>query len=95
MVGNFVDTFWRKSFIGDLRRARKSLDNDSQWLLEYEGKEHCFQFIWLQGLCTKVDKYKDTIIIEDATGQAILQNCSSIPDVWSTTEGIQFVLHYI
>ncbi len=27
------------------------------------------------------------MIIEDATGQAEIQNCSRIPDAWSTNEG--------
>lgn len=87
MAGNFLNIFWRKSFIGDLRRAKKSFDDDTQWILEYQGKEHRFQFIWIQGLCTKVNKYKDTMTIEDATGQATIQNCSSIPDILSTNEG--------
>lgn len=27
------------------------------------------------------------MIIEDSTGQAEIQNCSRIPDAWSTNEG--------
>jgi hypothetical protein len=54
MVGQFIDTFWRKSFIGDLRRARKVPEDDTQWALVYAGKTHQFQFVWLQGLCVKV-----------------------------------------
>jgi hypothetical protein len=33
------------------------------------------------------------MIIEDSTGQAEIQNCSRIPDAWSTNEGK--VLHTI
>lgn len=54
MVGQFIDTFWRKSFIGELRRAKKLVDDDTQWSLVYHGKEHSFQFVWLQGICVKV-----------------------------------------
>lgn len=31
------------------------------------------------------------MIIEDATGQAQVQNCSRIPDAWSTNEGIYYI----
>ena len=54
MVGQFIDTFWRKSFIGELRRATKLADDDTQWSIIYHGKEHLFQFVWLQGICVKV-----------------------------------------
>lgn len=54
MVGQFIHSFWRKSFIGDLRRARKISDDDSQWTIVYNGKAHQFEFVWLQGLCVKV-----------------------------------------
>jgi hypothetical protein len=54
MVGQFIDTFWRKSFIGDLRRARKVSEDDNQWSLIYNGKVHQFQFVWVQGICIKV-----------------------------------------
>ena len=35
------------------------------------------------------------MIIEDATGQAEIQNCSRIADVWSTSEGIYLTNDYI
>ncbi|CAF3032727.1 unnamed protein product [Rotaria sp. Silwood2] len=35
MVGQFIDTFWRKSFIGDLRRARKVSEDDTEWTITY------------------------------------------------------------
>ena len=54
MVGQFIDTFWRKSFIGDLRRARKISDDGTQWALTYQGIDQQFQFVWLQGICVKV-----------------------------------------
>ncbi len=54
MVGQFIDTFWRKSFIGDLHRARKVSEDETQWSLGYQGKDHRFQFVWLQGICVKV-----------------------------------------
>ncbi|CAF1314503.1 unnamed protein product [Adineta steineri] len=57
MAGQFIDTFWRKSFIGDLRRARKISENENQWSLMYDGKTHQFQYVWLQGLCIKVGDY--------------------------------------
>jgi len=87
MVGQFIDTFWRKSFIGDLRRAKKVCEDDTQWTLVYNGKAHQFQFVWLQGICVKIDKSADLMIIEDATGQAKIQNCSRVQDAWSTNEG--------
>ncbi|CAF4576104.1 unnamed protein product [Rotaria socialis] len=87
MVGQFIDTFWRKSFIGDLRRARKVSDDDTQWTIIYNGKAQQFQYVWLQGLCIKIDKIADLMVIEDATGQAEIQNCSRISDAWSTNEG--------
>ncbi|CAF1054273.1 unnamed protein product [Adineta steineri] len=87
MAGQFIDTFWRKSFIGDLRRARKISENENQWSLMYDGKTHQFQYVWLQGLCIKIDKNADLMIIEDATGQAELQKCSRAVDAWSTKEG--------
>jgi len=58
MVGQFIDTFWRKSFIGDLRRARKVSEDDTQWTLVYDGKAHQFQFVWIQGICVKVGYWK-------------------------------------
>ncbi|CAF2454625.1 unnamed protein product [Rotaria sp. Silwood2] len=61
MVGQFIDTFWRKSFIGDLRRARKVSEDDTEWTITYNGKVHQFQFVWLQGICVKIltcDGYK-------------------------------------
>ena len=54
MVGQFIDTLWRKSFIGDLRRAKKVSGDDSYWSLVYYGKDHRFQFVWLQGICIQV-----------------------------------------
>lgn len=54
MVGQFVETFWRKSFIGDLRRAKKVFGDDSQWTIEHGGKTQRFEFVWLQGICVKV-----------------------------------------
>jgi hypothetical protein len=54
MVGQFIDTFWRKSLIGELRRAKKVSGDDSYWSLVYHGKDHRFQFVWLQGICIQV-----------------------------------------
>jgi hypothetical protein len=54
MVGQFIDTFWRKSFIGDLHRAKKVSEDDTLWTLTYAGKAHQFQFVWIQGICVKV-----------------------------------------
>ena len=54
MVGQFIDTFWRKSFIGELRLARKVAEDETLWTLTHAGKAHQFQFVWLQGLCVKV-----------------------------------------
>ena len=65
MVGQFIDTFWRKSFIGDLRRAKKRSDDDSQWTINHAGKTHQFQFVWLQGLCVKVRRTIDNGNLRD------------------------------
>lgn len=87
MVGQFIDTFWRKSFIGDLRRAKKLPDDDGQWTICLAGKTHQFQFVWLQGLCVKIDQSADLMILEDSTGQAQIQNCSRVQHAWSMKEG--------
>ncbi len=58
MTGQFIDTFWRKSFIGDLRRAKKISGDETQWSLVYHGKDHRFQFVWLQGICIQVGYYQ-------------------------------------
>jgi hypothetical protein len=60
MVGQFIDTFWRKSFIGDLQRAKKVSEDDNQWSLMYDGKSHLFQFVWIQGICVKVGSQKQS-----------------------------------
>ncbi|CAF1424173.1 unnamed protein product [Adineta ricciae] len=87
MVGQFIDTVWRKSFIGDLRRAMSTSHDDSQWAIVRNGKTYQFQFVWVQGLCTKVDKNAGIIVIEDATGQAELKITTRVKDAWSTVEG--------
>lgn len=35
------------------------------------------------------------MIIEDATGQAEIQNCSRLADVWSTNEGIHLTNRFV
>lgn len=54
MAASFIEASWRKSFISDLRRARKVSENDKQWIIIYNGKAHQFQFVWIQGICVKV-----------------------------------------
>ncbi|UJR23060.1 hypothetical protein I4U23_026085 [Adineta vaga] len=87
MVGQFIDTVWRKSFIGDLRRAKNISEDDNQWTIVRNGITHQFQFVWIQGLCIKVDKNAGIIIIEDATGQAELKMNARVKDPWLTVEG--------
>lgn len=55
MATQFVDTFWRKSFIGDLHHAKKLSEDGETWTLVYNGKAHQFRFVWIQGICVKVN----------------------------------------